>query len=123
MLRLAASLEARSEHPLAEAIVRDAAARGLMLEKVEGFQAVAGYGIEGVVDGRKVAAGAARAIWSGLRSIWRRHAFARPPKGWRKTARRRCISPSMAGWRGAGDLRSDQADQRGGGVCPAKDGA
>lgn len=75
VLRLAASLEARSEHPLAEAIVRGAEARGLVLETVEGFQAVAGYGIEGLVDGRKVAAGAARYMqrleidmaWSGLR--------------------------------------------------------
>ena len=60
VLTLAASLEARSEHPLADAIVRAAKARGLTLDPVEAFKAVAGYGIEGVVAGRTVAAGAAR---------------------------------------------------------------
>ncbi|MGV8936023.1 MAG: heavy metal translocating P-type ATPase [Allorhizobium sp.] len=55
-----ASLEARSEHPLAEAIVKSAEARGLKLAAVEGFEAVAGYGISGMVSGERIEAGADR---------------------------------------------------------------
>jgi Cu+-exporting ATPase len=57
VLRLAASLERGSEHPLAEAIVRGAEARGLDLTAAEDFEAVAGKGVKGVVDGKIVALG------------------------------------------------------------------
>ena len=57
LLRLAASLERGSEHPLAAAIVRAAADRGLTLAKVEGFESVSGKGVTGTIDGRKVALG------------------------------------------------------------------
>ncbi len=60
VLRLTASLEARSEHPLADAIVRAAEARGIGLAAVENVEAVAGFGVTGMVDGRRVAAGANR---------------------------------------------------------------
>ncbi|RKE85566.1 heavy metal translocating P-type ATPase [Rhizobium sp. AG855] len=60
LLRLTASLEARSEHPLADAIVRAAQRRGLSLFAVEKVEAVAGFGVTGMVDGRRVAAGADR---------------------------------------------------------------
>jgi Cu+-exporting ATPase len=60
VLRLTASLEARSEHPLADAIVRAAEARGIALSSVENVQAVAGFGVTGTVDGRQVSAGADR---------------------------------------------------------------
>jgi Cu+-exporting ATPase len=60
VLRLAASLEARSEHPLADAIVRAAEGRGIALATVDNVEAVAGFGVTGVVDGRLVAAGADR---------------------------------------------------------------
>jgi P-type Cu+ transporter len=56
-LRLAASLERQSEHPLAAAVVRGAEARGLTLGRVEQFEAVVGKGVRGVVDGRAVAVG------------------------------------------------------------------
>jgi Cu+-exporting ATPase len=56
-LRLAASLEVGSEHPLGEAIVIAARERGLELARVEGFEAIPGHGVTGVVDGRSVAAG------------------------------------------------------------------
>ncbi len=62
VLRLAASLEARSEHPLADALVEAAAARELTLSAVEAFEAIPGYGIEGLVDGRRVAVGATRLL-------------------------------------------------------------
>jgi P-type Cu+ transporter len=57
ILRLAASLERGSEHPLATAIVQGATARGIGLAKAALFQSVTGKGVTGEVDGKKVAAG------------------------------------------------------------------
>jgi len=57
VLRLAASLERGSEHPLAEAIVTGAEERGIALVKAEDFQAITGKGVKGVVDGKPVALG------------------------------------------------------------------
>ncbi len=57
ILRVAASLERPSEHPLAEAILAAAAARRLELSQVEAFESVTGKGLRGRVDGRSVALG------------------------------------------------------------------
>jgi Cu+-exporting ATPase len=57
LLRLAASLEQGSEHPLATAIMRAAADRKLALAKVEGFDSASGKGVSGTVDGRKLVLG------------------------------------------------------------------
>ncbi len=57
LLRLAASLERGSEHPLAGAIVAGAEARGLALAPVTGFESRTGRGVLGEVDGRRVALG------------------------------------------------------------------
>jgi Cu+-exporting ATPase len=57
LLRLAASLERLSEHPLAAAIVRAATDRNLALAKVESFDGVSGKGVTGAIDGSKVALG------------------------------------------------------------------
>lgn len=57
LLRLAASLERASEHPLAEAIVRGAEEKGLELVKVDNFQSLTGKGVSGEVEGQTVAAG------------------------------------------------------------------
>ncbi|MDB4885576.1 MAG: copper-translocating P-type ATPase [Gemmatimonadetes bacterium] len=57
LLRLVASLETSSEHPLADAIVRHAKDRGLALATPEGFQAVSGRGAQGIIDGVGVAVG------------------------------------------------------------------
>jgi Cu+-exporting ATPase len=54
LLRIAASLEAGSEHPLAEAVLAAAKERGATLAPVQGFQAVAGHGVHGEVEGRHV---------------------------------------------------------------------
>ena len=62
ILRLAASLERGSEHPLAEAIVRGAEARGLTLAHAEAFEAVTGMGVKGMVDGKAVALGNAKML-------------------------------------------------------------
>ncbi len=57
MLRLAASLERASEHPLARAIVQGAVERGMLLTAVADFRAVPGKGVRGTVDGHDVALG------------------------------------------------------------------
>jgi Cu+-exporting ATPase len=57
VLRLAASAERGSEHPLGEAIVRAAQARGLSLAQPDGFEALAGHGILADVEGHRVALG------------------------------------------------------------------
>ncbi|MGH2376846.1 MAG: heavy metal translocating P-type ATPase [Candidatus Limnocylindria bacterium] len=57
LLRLAASAEVGSEHPLGEAIVARARELGLALAAAERFQAISGKGIEAVVDGRAVVLG------------------------------------------------------------------
>ena len=62
VLRLAASLERGSEHPLAEAIVRGAEERGVEFAKAEDFEAVTGKGVKGRVDGKAVALGNAALI-------------------------------------------------------------
>lgn len=62
VLRLAASLERGSEHPLAEAIVTGAEERGVKLTKARDFEAVTGKGVTGVVDGKSVALGNARLV-------------------------------------------------------------
>ncbi|KQY93748.1 haloacid dehalogenase [Brevundimonas sp. Root1423] len=60
LLRLSASLERSSEHPLAGAIVRAAAERNLTLSQPTEFDSPVGRGVTGVVDGRRVALGNAR---------------------------------------------------------------
>jgi Cu+-exporting ATPase len=57
LLRLAASAEAASEHPLAEAVTGAAKAKGLALSAPQDFTAEAGGGIRAVIDGRRVAVG------------------------------------------------------------------
>ena len=60
LLRLAASVEVKSEHPLACAIVEEARRRDLPLMGCTDFQSVQGKGAAGVVDGRRVAIGSPR---------------------------------------------------------------
>jgi P-type Cu+ transporter len=57
LLRLAASIERASEHPLASAIVSDAHGRGIELTSVDSFAAIAGKGVTGRVDGKFIALG------------------------------------------------------------------
>ena len=57
VLRLAASLDQGSEHPLAEAIVRAARAQGLVLDKPESFESSTGIGVRGRIAGKDVVLG------------------------------------------------------------------
>jgi Cu+-exporting ATPase len=57
LLRLAASAERASEHPVGAAVVRHAEARGLTLSAVSNFNALAGHGVDAEVDGRRVLIG------------------------------------------------------------------
>jgi P-type Cu+ transporter len=57
LLRLVASVERVSEHPLGAAISRSALEQDLKLSEVSGFEYVAGKGVKGLVDGRRIAAG------------------------------------------------------------------
>ena len=62
LLALAASVEADSEHPLARAIGRVAAQRGLRVPMASGFDAQAGVGARATVDGRDVVVGGSRIL-------------------------------------------------------------
>jgi P-type Cu+ transporter len=57
LLRLAATLERGSEHPLASAIVKGAEERGISLGSAEGFESITGQGVRGRVDGSQVLLG------------------------------------------------------------------
>lgn len=59
VLRLAASLERSSEHPLAAAIVAEAEDRSLEFSKVEGFHSLTGKGVTGKIDGSTISVGSA----------------------------------------------------------------
>ncbi len=57
LLRLVASAEKGSEHPLGEAIVKNAESKGLVLAKTDNFQSITGQGIEVLVDGKNILVG------------------------------------------------------------------
>ncbi|MFZ5817548.1 MAG: heavy metal translocating P-type ATPase [Bacillota bacterium] len=57
LLRVTATAERTSEHPLAEAIVKGAQARGLSLAEPKEFNAIPGYGVEATVEGQRVLVG------------------------------------------------------------------
>lgn len=57
LLKFAASIEKGSEHSLAEAIIKDAESKQLVLNKVEAFRAIAGHGVEGIIQGDKIILG------------------------------------------------------------------
>ena len=57
LLEIAASLEKPSEHPLAEAILQEVKEKKIVVQHVENFQAIAGQGIEGLINGKSYIAG------------------------------------------------------------------
>jgi Cu+-exporting ATPase len=62
LLRLAATLERGSEHPLGHAIVQGALERGLQLTNSASFESLTGRGIRGKVEGREIVAGNERLL-------------------------------------------------------------
>ena len=62
LLRLAASAERSSEHPLGRAVVAAAAERGLALSEVQGFRSLPGYGIEAGINGSSLIVGKPAAL-------------------------------------------------------------
>jgi Cu2+-exporting ATPase len=57
ILRLAASVDAHSEHPVAEAIVKGAKAQGMELSRMENFESVPGKGVQAVYEGKRIGLG------------------------------------------------------------------
>jgi P-type Cu+ transporter len=57
LLRWAASLDQGSEHPLADALVKAARERGLVLDKADGFESIGGMGVRGTVSGKRLVLG------------------------------------------------------------------
>jgi Cu+-exporting ATPase len=78
VLQAAASLERRSEHPLAAAMLAGAAERGVRLLPIENFNAATGKGVQGMLEGRSVALGSARFAESlaEVPAIWKERADA-----------------------------------------------
>jgi len=62
ILHIAASVDALSEHPVAEAIVKGAKEKGIELKKIENFESVTGKGVIGIYEGKQVGLGNARLL-------------------------------------------------------------
>ena len=71
IVRLAASLERGSEHPLGAAIVEAAEANGMRLIPADGFRSMTGKGVVGTVGGHEVAVGNERLFAGAWRSMRR----------------------------------------------------
>jgi phosphoglycolate phosphatase-like HAD superfamily hydrolase len=78
-LRLAAAVERDSEHPIAQALLKSAHERGLDVPHAEGFQAIAGHGVEATVEGRQLKVGGPALL---------QKLDAKPPEGLREAADR-----------------------------------
>lgn len=65
VLSIAASLEARSEHPIAKAILREASKRGIGIKEADSFKSIRGRGVKAEIDGKTYYAGA-RHLFEGI---------------------------------------------------------
>lgn len=103
LLRLAASLERSSEHPLAAAIVGAAKERGLKLADAEDFDAPTGKGVIGTVEGRKVALGNSRLMQDVSASLGRFGSMAEEFRRDGQTAMFVAVDGAVAGIIGVAD--------------------
>jgi Cu+-exporting ATPase len=103
LLRLAASLERYSEHPLAEAVVRGAGLRGLGFFEPSSFESVPGKGIVGRVDGRDMAVGSPSWLAKGepVPEVW--ISTNDEPSGRGQTLLAVEVDGQLAGWLGVAD--------------------
>ncbi len=69
LLKIAASIEHFSEHPLGDAIIRESEQRGLDFYEVKDFKSVPGKGVEGIIDGRKISIGNQKFIGKGIENV------------------------------------------------------
>jgi Cu+-exporting ATPase len=109
LLRLAASLERGSEHPLAGAIVAGAQQRGLTLGGAEDFESRTGRGVLGTVSGRRVALGNAR-LFADLKiapGLWAGRAEARRAMG--ETVMLAAVDGAIAGLLAVADPLKESA--------------
>ncbi len=97
VLGIAAALERGSEHPLAEAIVEGAKARGVTLAKSDDFEAVTGMGVAGRVGGRRVGLGNAAMMQEASVDIGAAEATADRLRGDGKTAMYVAVDGRLAG--------------------------
>ncbi|HYC70398.1 MAG TPA: cation-translocating P-type ATPase [Opitutaceae bacterium] len=72
VMELAYALEARSEHPLARAVVRDARARGVRRRELEDFESIVGQGVRGTLGGAPALLGRRELLESGPLGAWAR---------------------------------------------------
>jgi Cu+-exporting ATPase len=103
VLRLAASLERGSEHPLAAAIVSAAEAKGLSLAPTTGFQAIPGKGVLGSIEGRRVALGNPTLLNDLEIDVTSLHARAEAARAEAQTVMFLAVDGQAAGFLGAAD--------------------
>lgn len=71
LLGFTAAVEARSEHPLAQAVLQASKERGITIEPVSGFSAEAGKGVRGMVNGREIVVGSPESFAATLPQVLR----------------------------------------------------
>ena len=98
LLRLAASAESASEHPIARAIVAGAQARGVELVAPDEFQATAGGGIRAIVEGRQILVGSRRFLAEGGVDLTSPDALRPIRRRWKVRVRRWRSSRWMGRW-------------------------
>jgi Cu+-exporting ATPase len=103
MLRLAASLERASEHPLAEAVVQGVDARGITPVNVSGFDSQTGKGVSGMVDGRHISVGNRHMLLESSGNVSALEALAETRRGEGETVMYVSIDKRAAGLIGVSD--------------------
>ncbi len=108
VLRLAASLEKSSEHPLAEAIIKGAAERNVELARVENFESITGKGVSGTIDGKKILLGNSK-LMDANNVDFAQNAKADELRGEGQTVMFVAIDGKLAGFLGVADTIKESA--------------